>query len=122
MLPLHFVGPIGRAHLALGNVGTVASLEAGALGLHRLAFASLGLASSLCALLAKPNCLDLIANLGNDDVRLFGMARRCLWLVIARDTSAGQPRIACRHLDQTPPLPVWMFNVVPDAEMWASLS
>lgn len=71
--PLDLIGPVSRAHLALGDVLGVPGLERCAL---------LSALVGLSALLSKANGLDLVAFLGHHDMTLGLMARCALGLVV----------------------------------------
>ena len=75
--------------LPLLDVLAVTGLEAGALLLHRLALAGLGLASGLGPLLTKPDELHLVALFREDCVALLRVVRRALRLVVCAEPLAS---------------------------------
>ena len=90
--PLHTVRPVGRGHLANGDVAGVTRLERTALALRLV---------RLHPLLAETNRLDLVALLGHHHMALGRMRRRALRLVEPTHTRLFQTRvgrIALGHL------------------------
>lgn len=82
-LPFHAATPPGSAHFALGNVAGVAGLKACTLLLHAIRLVSLGLASSLGALLTEADQLGLVAFFSENDVTFCWMTWGSLWLVVS---------------------------------------
>ena len=81
MSPFSLRGPKGRTARPLGNILRMPRLEAGALRLHPIRFAFLGLAGGLGALFTKANDLLFAVITGFDNVRLLGVVRRAARLV-----------------------------------------
>ncbi|MGA0005717.1 MAG: hypothetical protein ACO3FW_08745 [Burkholderiaceae bacterium] len=81
-LPFDFVCPVGSTHLALGNVATMAGLEACTFLFHAFRLVSLGLASGLGTLLAEADQLGLAAFFSENDVTFCWMTWGSLGLVV----------------------------------------
>ena len=91
--PLSLICPVRRRHFTTTNILGMPRFKARPFLLHRSTLASLGFACRLSTLLAKADCLDLIALLGNHHMRFCGVARRALYLIVAVKAKPGKSRI-----------------------------
>ena len=91
VLPLDFVGPIGRAHFSLGNVLPVPGFKGGT---PRFLGGGVGvLASAAYSVLPKPDGLDFSVVFSDNNVRLGGVRGGALRLVKPADTGPLQTRV-----------------------------